>query len=105
MPTIRQEESMTDPGPLTSAPLVAFAATRDPSRARDFYQRVLGLALVSEDQFALVFDAGGTTLRVATVQELNPAKYTVLGWNVTSIEKTIDDLLSRGVQFERYDFF
>ena len=44
-------------------------------------------------------------LRVATVQEHHPAKYAVLGWNVASIEKTIDDLLKRGVQFERYDFF
>jgi catechol 2,3-dioxygenase-like lactoylglutathione lyase family enzyme len=96
---------MTDPSPLTSAPLIAFVATRDPSRAREFYQRVLGLELVSEDQFALVFNSDGTMLRVATVQELIPAKYTVLGWNVASIEKTIDDLKERGVQFERFGFF
>ena len=97
----RLKDFMTDSGPLTSAPLIAFVATRDPPRAREFYQRVLGLELVSEDQFALVFNAGGTMLHIATVQELNPPKYTVLGWNVASIEKTIDDLNERGVQFER----
>ena len=45
-----------------------FVATRDPRRAKKFYRDTLGLALVSEDEFALVFDAAGTMLRVSRVQ-------------------------------------
>lgn len=87
---------------LTSSPIVAFVATVDPGRAKAFYAQTLGLRLTSEDSFALVFDAGGTMLRVATVQELKPAGYTVLGWIVADIENTIRTLIGRGVSFQRY---
>ena len=63
-----------------SAKIVAFVGTRNPQRAKDFYRDTLGLNLVSEDPFALVFDVNGTMLRVTPVPELTPAKFTVLGW-------------------------
>src|ERR1700680_1305967 len=77
---------------LGSQELVAFVATRDPSRAKKFYRDTLGLPLVSEDEFALVFDAAGTMLRVTRVQELATAKYTVLGWRVRDIVRTAKGL-------------
>jgi len=43
---------------LKSRPIVAFVATTDPKRAKLFYGKTLGLRLVSEDGFALAFDAG-----------------------------------------------
>jgi hypothetical protein len=55
-----------------------------------------------EDPFALVFDAAGTMLRIATVQELAPAKYTVLGWQVQDIVRTAKDLQKANVNLERY---
>ena len=58
--------------------LIAFVPTAQPDRARDFYANVLGLRLVSEDAFALVFDAHGTMLRIAKMAQLQPAPYTVL---------------------------
>ena len=87
---------------LGSQKIVAFAATRDPGRAKAFYQGVLGLRLVSEDSFALVFRVGGTMLRVTTVQEMAVAPYTVLGWHVTSIAATMTTLERAAVVFERY---
>lgn len=89
--------------PLGSRDIVAFVATRDPGRAETFYRDVLGLQLVSEDQFALVFDAHGTMLRVTTVHEIARAKYTVLGWRVPDIVAAARDLQQAGVTFERYD--
>jgi len=88
---------------LTSRPIIAFVATTNPKRAKAFYAKTLGLRLLSEDGFALVFDAGGTMLRVATVETLQPAGYTVLGWIVPDIAKTVRDLIARGVMFQRYD--
>ena len=82
--------------------LVAFVATRDPSRAKKFYGDILGLPLVSEDEFALVFDASGTMLRVMRVQELAAAKYTVLGWRVRNIVQTAKNLQKADVTLERY---
>jgi catechol 2,3-dioxygenase-like lactoylglutathione lyase family enzyme len=87
---------------LGSQKLMAFVATRDPVRAKAFYRETLGLLLVSEDQFALVFDAVGTMLRVTTVQEVAVANYTVLGWKVSDIIQTAKDLQKTSVSFERY---
>jgi catechol 2,3-dioxygenase-like lactoylglutathione lyase family enzyme len=88
---------------LGSSKVVAFVATAAPARARVFYANTLGLSLVSEDSFALVFDAGGTMLRVSIVQEVRPAGYTVLGWTVPDISAAVRDLAQRGVRFQRYD--
>jgi catechol 2,3-dioxygenase-like lactoylglutathione lyase family enzyme len=88
---------------LGSRRLVAFVATLDPARAKDFYGRVLGLRLTSEDNFALVFDANGTTLRVSVVRELAPAGYTVLGWLVPDIRQAVRELAERSVVFQRFD--
>ena len=83
--------------------LMAFAATTDPAKARAFYEGTLGLRLASDEApFALVFDAGGTMLRVTTVKELHPDPFTVLGWQVDSIESTVRELTAAGVGFQRY---
>jgi catechol 2,3-dioxygenase-like lactoylglutathione lyase family enzyme len=87
---------------LGSQKLVAFVATREPSRAREFYRDILGLPLVSEDEFALVFDVTGTMLRVTRVQELAAAKYAVLGWHVHDIVQTAKNLQKAQVALERY---
>jgi catechol 2,3-dioxygenase-like lactoylglutathione lyase family enzyme len=87
---------------LGSQKIVAFVATRDPQRAKAFYRDTLGLRLVSEDSFALVFRIGGIMLRVTTVHEVATAPYTVLGWHVTNVAATIKSLVRAGVTFERY---
>jgi catechol 2,3-dioxygenase-like lactoylglutathione lyase family enzyme len=87
---------------LSSHPIVAFAATEDPVRAKAFYQDALGLRLLSEDPFALVFDACGTMLRVTPVKKVAVAGYTVLGWHVPDIVETATGLKKAGVVFQRY---
>ncbi|HEX7288883.1 MAG TPA: VOC family protein [Candidatus Angelobacter sp.] len=87
---------------LGSAKLVAFAPITDPKRARKFYGGVLELRFVSQDPFALVMDANGTMLRLAVVQSFTPQPFTILGWEVSSIEKTVAALKKKGVRFERF---
>ena len=82
--------------------LIAFAATAKPARARTFYRDVLGLRLVSEDAFALAFDAHGTMLRVQIVNEVAAADYTVLGWKVPDIVAAAKRLREAGVRLKRY---
>lgn len=89
---------------LSNAPIIAFAATAQPDRARAFYGGTLGLKLVEESEFALVFDANGTELRVQKVEAASPAPYTSLGWAVGSIRDTVRALAGKGVAFERYPF-
>jgi catechol 2,3-dioxygenase-like lactoylglutathione lyase family enzyme len=83
--------------------LVAFVATADPARAQRFYEGVLGLPLISDDPFALIFDAQGTLLRVQKVDAVAPAPYTVLGWSTRDIEADVEALSAKGVAFERYE--
>jgi catechol 2,3-dioxygenase-like lactoylglutathione lyase family enzyme len=105
--SIRQNQpkaTLAAPGEsiLGSQKLVAFVATRDCGRAKAFYRDTLGLRLVSEDQFALVFDAAGTMLRITSVQEVAEANYTVLGWQVQDIVRTAKNLQKAHVTLERY---
>ena len=88
---------------LASSDLMAFAATSDAARATGFYRDVLGLELVEEQPYAVVFRANGTTLRVQKVREVTPAAYTMLGWVVPDIATTVAALGEKGVAFERYE--
>jgi catechol 2,3-dioxygenase-like lactoylglutathione lyase family enzyme len=87
---------------LANEKIVAFVGVRQAGRARAFYRDTLGLQLVSEDNFALVFDVNGTILRVSLVPELTPAKFTVLGWHVKDAAATARELQKAGVALERF---
>ena len=87
---------------LGSRKVVAFVPTRDFKKSRAFYEGVLGLRFVSEDSFALVMDANGIMVRVTKVPEFKPQQFTILGWEVSDIEKYATGLQEKGVNFERY---
>jgi catechol 2,3-dioxygenase-like lactoylglutathione lyase family enzyme len=87
---------------LGASKIVAFAATVDSARSRSFYERVLGLRFISEDEFAVVYDVQGVELRIQKVRALVPQPHTQLGWSVSSIEDVVQTLQARGVWFERY---
>lgn len=87
---------------LNQSPPIAFVATQDAAQAQNFYENTLGLTLVADESFALVFDANGTMLRIQKVQVHTPRPFTVLGWQVVDIHTAIKRLTDRGVQFEQY---
>jgi len=82
---------------LRTAKIMAFIATKNPARARAFYEGTLGLSLIADEPSALVFDARGTMLRVQKVQEVARAPYTALGWDVPDIRAAVQWLLRKGV--------
>ena len=87
-----------------SAKLTAFVASVQPERAKQFYGRTLGLRLVSDDQFAVVFDCAGIHLRIPKVKTFQPHAFTALGWQVPSIRRSVSALVKKGVVFEHYGF-
>ena len=79
-------------------------AASDPDAARQFYGQTLGLRLVADEPFALVFAMGdGLTLRVQKVPQVADPAGTAVGWIVTDIVATLAERSGRGVVFERYD--
>jgi catechol 2,3-dioxygenase-like lactoylglutathione lyase family enzyme len=93
---------MTTPSRLGKHKIVAFAAVRDRDAARKFYGDTLGLTLIGEDRYAMIFDANGTTLRLTPVPDWTPPQFTVLGWEVPDITATVKDLQGAGVQLEHF---
>lgn len=82
--------------------LMAFVATERAEEAQVFYRDVLGLRFVEDSPFALVFEAGGVTLRIQKVEGHRPLPYTALGWKVTDIAGKVTELSRRGARFERF---
>jgi hypothetical protein len=89
---------------LTHSSLKAFLPTVMPVEAKKFYKDILELKLLSEDNYALQFDANGTFLRITIVPQFKPHSFTVLGWDVNDIHSAIQLLNEKGVYCEKYDF-
>lgn len=90
---------------LSDTPVMCFVATAKPEEAQKFYAETLGLALIEDHEYSLIFSVNKTlTLRVQKVQELTPQQFTVFGWQVENIEAVVADLTERGVKFEVYGF-
>src|SRR5215467_13037862 len=82
--------------------LIAFIATAHPDRAKQFYSELLGLRLMEDSPFALVYDAKGTMLRIQKAETFSKVEYTTLGWRVDDIHEAVKKLQERGIRFERY---
>lgn len=85
--------------------LMSFVSTAHPEKALAFYQGPLGLQLVADDMFALVFDVQGAMLRVTKAPPFEPHPFTVLGFQVDDIKHECERLVARGVTFERFPHF
>jgi catechol 2,3-dioxygenase-like lactoylglutathione lyase family enzyme len=81
---------------------ILFLATANPARSRAFYERVLGLTFVADEPVALVFRIGETMLRIQKVDHVHNAPYTMLGWTVPDIRRTLHILRAAGVAFQHY---
>jgi catechol 2,3-dioxygenase-like lactoylglutathione lyase family enzyme len=88
---------------LGNCEVMAFVPTAHPDLAMSFYRDTLGLELIEDSPFALVFRAERTMLRVQKVREFTPLPGTVLGWRVPDIRAAVQALSARQVSFERYD--
>ena len=89
---------------LASGKLIGFVPSNDSKRSREFYEEKLGFKFVSDDQFALVMQAGKSMIRIVKGAKFKPAQYTVMGWEVTDIVAIVKWLNERGVAFEKYPF-
>ena len=86
-------------------------AVDDLEKAREFYGQTLGLPTAgfppgADTPFGLfVTLAGGRDTLIYPKEDFQPATYTILNFEVSDIEATIDELNSNGVEMERYEEF
>jgi catechol 2,3-dioxygenase-like lactoylglutathione lyase family enzyme len=91
---------------LNEFPVYAVLAASDIGRARAWYQEKLGMTPTQEPAGGLWYECGGGTwLLVYPTEEAGTARNTQAHFQVTGIEKVMEVLRGRGVEFERYDAF
>lgn len=90
---------------LASARLQAIVLTSRLTEAEHFYGELLGLPLLGRSHGALVFDVGGSHLRVSPVPSTQPSLHTVVGFAVQDIGAVVDTLVARGLAMERFPGF
>jgi predicted enzyme related to lactoylglutathione lyase len=83
-------------------------AVDDVQKARKFYGETLGIetTVLDEEAGLLVLHiAGGRNIIVYEKPDHTPADYTILNFPVDDVDKAVDQLVDRGVGFERYEGF
>ena len=81
-------------------------STNDIPAAKAFYAQTLGLDVTEENgMLTLKFPNGHTVLVYPKGTDHEPATYTALNLEVDDIDAAVDELVSRGVTFERYGEF
>ena len=83
---------------------VATLAVRDLGVAARFYEGTLGLSRArAEDNEAIVFESGDTTINVYRSTFAGTNKATALTWTVDDVDNVVRSLKGKGVTFEHYD--
>jgi catechol 2,3-dioxygenase-like lactoylglutathione lyase family enzyme len=78
-------------------------SVHDIAQAREFYSKKLGLEVTNGPEGTLIVPLSGDAKALMYPKPNHqPATFTVLNFPVASVEKTVDELSRRGVQFEIY---
>jgi predicted enzyme related to lactoylglutathione lyase len=81
-------------------------AVDDIDAARTFYRDTLGLEVTDDEMgFIALNVAGNRPTMVYPKPDFVPATYTVLHFQADDLDSAVDELGSRGVEFERYEGF
>jgi catechol 2,3-dioxygenase-like lactoylglutathione lyase family enzyme len=90
----------------SNTPAFSGFAVDDLDAARSFYRETLGLEVTDEEMGILTLHlAGDRPTMIYPKPDFEAATYTILNFQVGNVEAAVDELSSRGVEFERYDGF
>jgi catechol 2,3-dioxygenase-like lactoylglutathione lyase family enzyme len=83
---------------------VATLGVKDLDVAAEFYEQTLGLTRVGgEDNEAVAFQSGETTINVYRSSFAGTNKATALTWAVDDVDDVVRTLKAKGIRFEHYD--
>ena len=90
---------------LKDSAIMAVLPAKDINRAKDFYRDKLGLEPSETIEDSLMYRCGnGTSFLIYQTDNAGTAKNTQMGWESDNLERDMEELRSRGVTFEDYDF-
>jgi catechol 2,3-dioxygenase-like lactoylglutathione lyase family enzyme len=75
----------------------------DIPKARQFYGETLGLRVSEENGMLTLHIAGDRDTLIYPKPDHTPATFTILNFPVDDIDVAVDELVARGVKFERYE--
>jgi predicted enzyme related to lactoylglutathione lyase len=78
----------------------------DIEKAKKFYQDTLGLDTKTVSMGIDILELhtqGNNPIMIYPKQDHQPATYTVLNFAVDNLERTVDELIGKGIKFEQYD--
>jgi len=78
-------------------------SVNDIAAAKEFYGDTLGVRVSEENGMLTLHIAGDRDILVYTKPNHAPATYTILNFPVEDIDRAVDELVERGVTFERYE--
>ncbi|MEO8432086.1 MAG: VOC family protein [Acidobacteriota bacterium] len=89
---------------LQRSPLFSYIPARDLARARRFYEEKVGLKPDSEEAGGVTYKfAGGTACFLYPTPNAGTSKASQAFWQVEDVDREIEELKSRGVEFLHYD--
>ena len=78
-------------------------SVNDLENAKKFYEETLGLEVSENEMGLLELNLQETKVLIYPKQDHSPATFTVLNFRVKNLEETIDGLVDKGIDFEKYD--
>jgi catechol 2,3-dioxygenase-like lactoylglutathione lyase family enzyme len=90
---------------LTDSKAFSGFAVDDLEKAKAFYADTLGIETSEENGMLTLHLAGDRPTLVYPKPDHEPAGYTILNFPVEDIDRAVDGLAGRGVEFLRYDGF
>ena len=88
---------------LRAAPIRAYIPVADVSRARNFYEKTLGLTPKEEYAGGVIYECGGAEVFMYPTKNAGTSKASQAYWQVNDVEAEVAELKARGVVFEEYD--
>jgi catechol 2,3-dioxygenase-like lactoylglutathione lyase family enzyme len=92
---------------LANAKATSGFAVPDTDEATRFYGETLGLnaEVLDEENGVMALKLNGGDVFLYRKPDFVPATYTILNFEVDDVDAEVDELSSRGIEFERYEGF
>ena len=88
---------------LGNAPIRPYIPVSNVSRARKFYEEVVGLKPREEYAGGVIYECGGTEVFMYPTTNAGTSRASQAFWQVQDVEAEVAELKARGVKFEEYD--